>query len=68
MFGLLLDKTKDSYIRFFGMLWTYNDKNNLPNTFANNFFVTDFVINISSNIDLIYQAQIWYTGLFYDSH
>ena len=27
LFGLLPDKSEDSYLRFFGMLWAYNDKN-----------------------------------------
>ena len=39
LFGLLPDKSEDSYIRFFGMLWSYNDKNNLPNDFHNQFLM-----------------------------
>ena len=56
LFGLLPDKSEDSYLRFFGMLWAYNDKNNLPNNFENEFFMCDFEQLIRSSILLYYPS------------
>ena len=46
LIGLLPDKTNDAYGRFFAMVWSYLDMNNLPNDFAGHFCMTDFEKNI----------------------
>ena len=56
LFGLLPDKSEDSYLRFFGMLWAYNDQNGLPNIFENEFFMCDFELLIRSSILLYYPS------------
>ena len=50
LFGLLPDKSEDSYLRLFAMIWAYNDKNNLPNDFSNQFFMCDFESNIRTSV------------------
>jgi hypothetical protein len=39
LFGLLPAKSGETYDRFFGMVWQYNDANNLPNNFTYTFSV-----------------------------
>ena len=44
--GLLPDKKRETYDVFFGLIHDYLDAHQLPNTFADGFFVTDFEVNI----------------------
>ena len=46
--GLLPDKRRETYDVFFGLIHAYLDAHQLPNTFADGFFMTDFEINIRS--------------------
>ena len=64
LFGLLPDKTEDSYIRLFGMIWAYNDKNNLPNNFENQFFMCDFERAIRSSF-LLYWPHTRVLGCYF---
>ena len=64
MFGLLPDKSEDSYTRFFGMLWAYNDKNDLPNNFQNEFFMCDFEQAIRSSF-LLYWPYVRVLGCYF---
>ena len=57
LFGLLPDKSEDSYLRFFGMLWAYNDKNDLPNDFQHQFFMCDFEQQIRTSF-LLYWPYV----------
>ena len=54
MIGLLPDKTQDTYGRFFGLVRSYLDKNDLPNDFSGHFFMTDFEVNIRTNFNLFW--------------
>ena len=47
--ALLPDKTRETYDVFFGLIYDYLDKHNLPNNFSDGFFMTDFEINIRFN-------------------
>ena len=64
LFGLLPDKGEDSYLRFFGMLWAYNDQNGLPNNFENEFFMCDFELLIRSSI-LLYYPSLKILGCYF---
>ena len=64
MFGLLPDKSGETYDRFFGMLFTYLDKNNLPNDFQNQFFMCDFEIAIRSSV-MLYWPMVRLLGCFF---
>ena len=64
LFGLLPDKSEDSYTRFFGMLWAYNDQNGLPNDFRNEFFMCDFEHLIRSSI-LLYYPYLKVLGCYF---
>ena len=44
--ALLPDKKRESYDVMFGLLHDYLANHKLPNTFANDFFMTDFELNI----------------------
>ena len=52
LFGLFPDKSTETYEYFFGMIWEYNDKHNLPNNFTAQFFMVDFEYAIRSSIML----------------
>ena len=54
LIGLLPDKQSDTYVRFFAMVWAYNDNNNLPNNFANQYFMTDFEVAIRDGFRLFW--------------
>ena len=56
LIGLLPDKSNDTYGRFFAMVWSYLDRNNLPNGFAGHFFMTDFERNIRDNFNLFWSS------------
>ena len=58
LIGLLPDKTSDTYGRFFAMVWSYLDMNNLPNDFAGQYFMTDFEKNIRDNFNLFWSTAI----------
>ena len=47
--ALLPDKTRETYDVFFGLIYDYLNKHNLPNNFSDGFFMTDFEINIRFN-------------------
>ena len=64
LFGLLPDKSEDSYIRFYGMLWAYNDKNGLPNDFQNQFFMCDFEQHIRTSF-LLYWPYVRVLGCYF---
>ena len=49
--ALLPDKTRETYDVFFGLIYDYLDKHNLPNNFSDGLFMTDFEINIRFNDD-----------------
>ena len=46
--GFLPDKRRETYDVFFGLIHAYLDAHQLPNTFADGFFMTDFEINLRS--------------------
>ena len=52
--GLLPDKKLETYESFFGLIWNYLSQNNLPNNFADGFFMTDFEQNIRSGFQLFW--------------
>ena len=56
MIGLLPDKTKDTYERFFAMVSAYLETNDLPNNFEGHFFMTDFEKNIRSSFQLFWPS------------
>ena len=56
LIGLLPDKSNDTYGRFFAMVWTYLNENNLPNDFTGHFFMTDFERNIRDNFNLFWST------------
>ena len=64
LFGLLPDKTAETYDRFFAMLWAYNDKHKLPNNFANQFFMCDFEVAIRSSV-MLYWPSVSILGCFF---
>ena len=54
LIGLLPDKTNDTYGRFFAMVYSYLEQNDLPNNFTGHFFMTDFERNIRDNFNLFW--------------
>ena len=52
--ALLPDKKSETYEAFFSLIWHYLDQNNLPNNFADGFFMTDFEQNIRSSFRLFW--------------
>ena len=54
MIGLLPDKSQDTYGRFFAMVWSYLNMNDLPNKFEGHFFMTDFERNIRDNFNMFW--------------
>ena len=55
--ALLPDKTRETYDVFFGLIYDYLDKHNLPNNFSDGFFMTDFEINIRFN-DFLHSVHL----------
>ena len=58
MIGLLPDKTQDTHGRFFPMVASYLEMNDLPTNFDGNFFMTEFERNIllsCSDVTFIFQ-------------
>ena len=64
LFGLLPDKSQETYDRFFAMVWSYNDKNGLPNGFQDQFFMCDFEINIRNSV-LLYWPTVKPLGCYF---
>ena len=64
MFGLLPDKSGETYDRFFGMLHRYLEKNNLPNNFQEQSFMCDFEIAIRSSV-MLYWPMVRVLGCFF---
>ena len=56
MVGLLPDKSYDSYARLFSLVWAYLNSHGLPNTFQNEFFMTDFEVAICGAFKLFWPA------------
>ena len=56
MIGLLPDKTQDTYGRFFAMVASYLEMNDLPTNFDGHFFMTDFERNIRDNFNLFWPS------------
>ena len=56
--GLLPDKRRETYDVFFGLIHAYLDAHQLPNTFADGFFMTDFEINIRSAFAMLMVIQV----------
>ena len=64
LFGLLPDKSGETYDRFFGMVWQYNDANNLHNTFMDQFFMCDFEVARRSSV-ILYWPTASILGCFF---
>ena len=62
--GLLPDKKRETYDVFFGLLCDYLNKHDLPNEFANHFFMTDFELNIRNAFRLFW-PQIQLMGCYF---
>jgi hypothetical protein len=58
LIGLLPDKSSDTYIRFFAMVWAFMDNNGLPNSFSGQFFMTDFEAPIRDAFKLFWPSII----------
>ena len=56
MIGLLPDKTKETYERFFAMVSAYLEANDLPTNFEGHFFMTDFEKNIRNSFHLFWPS------------
>ena len=56
LIGLLPDKSGDTYIRFFAMVWAFLDNNDLPNSFAGQYFMTDFEAPIRDAFKLFWPS------------
>ena len=52
--GLLPDKKRETYDVFFGLIHAYLDVHQLPNTFADGFFMTDFEVNIRNAFSMFW--------------
>ena len=59
MIGLLPDKTKETYERFFAMVSAYLETNDLPNNFEGHFFMTDFEKNIRNSFYFGLLLELW---------
>ena len=56
MIGLLPDKTKETYERFFAMVSASLEANDLPTNFEGHFFMTDFEKNIRNSFHLFWPS------------
>ena len=56
MIGLLPDKTKETFERFFAMVSAYLEANDLPTNFEGHFFMTDFEKNIRNRFHLFWPS------------
>ena len=64
LFGLLPDKSAETYERFFAMVWSYNNSKNLPNDFMDQYFMCDFEVAIRTSV-MLHWPRVNILGCFF---